>query len=268
MGHGARGLLRVGELLGLLLRTITPAAAPTAGARTACWASPTASAASASRLALWNGRDPILKERLFGLTGPEGNHGEDVKECYYYLDSHADALLHEGALQVPAGRVSRTRGWSRRTAAAASTTRSSSCSTRASSTRTATSTSSPSTRRRRPTTSSIRITVANRGPEAADAPPAADALVPQHLVVGLHAARAAGRKPRDRSATAKRCVAEHATLGRFDSSQADAGTPGSRDARSSPRTRRTRAALRRAERAPVREGRVPRVRRSAAHATR
>jgi hypothetical protein len=38
-------------------------------------------------LALWNGRDPILKERLFGLTGSEGNHGEDVKELYYYLDS-------------------------------------------------------------------------------------------------------------------------------------------------------------------------------------
>ncbi|MEW5915827.1 MAG: glucosidase, partial [Gemmatimonadota bacterium] len=38
-------------------------------------------------LALWNGRDPILKERLFGLTGPQGNHGEDVKECYYYLDA-------------------------------------------------------------------------------------------------------------------------------------------------------------------------------------
>ncbi len=38
-------------------------------------------------VALWNGRDPILKERLFGLTGPEGNHGEDVKECYYYLDA-------------------------------------------------------------------------------------------------------------------------------------------------------------------------------------
>jgi hypothetical protein len=38
-------------------------------------------------LALWNGRDPILKERLFGLTGPEGNHGEDVKEAYFYLDS-------------------------------------------------------------------------------------------------------------------------------------------------------------------------------------
>jgi len=43
-------------------------------------------------LALWNGADPILKERMFGLTGNEGNHGEDVKEYYFYLDnlpSHA-----------------------------------------------------------------------------------------------------------------------------------------------------------------------------------
>jgi hypothetical protein len=38
-------------------------------------------------LALWNERDPFLKERLFGLTGPQGNHGEDVKEYYYYLDA-------------------------------------------------------------------------------------------------------------------------------------------------------------------------------------
>ena len=38
-------------------------------------------------VAMWNGRDPILKERLFGLTGNEGNHGEDCKECYFYLDS-------------------------------------------------------------------------------------------------------------------------------------------------------------------------------------
>src|ERR1041385_5041763 len=37
--------------------------------------------------AFWNGRDPILKERFFGLTGNEGNHGEDVKELYYYLDN-------------------------------------------------------------------------------------------------------------------------------------------------------------------------------------
>jgi hypothetical protein len=38
-------------------------------------------------LALWNGRDPFLKERLFGLTNAEGNHGEDVKECYFYVDA-------------------------------------------------------------------------------------------------------------------------------------------------------------------------------------
>jgi hypothetical protein len=38
-------------------------------------------------IALWNGKDPILKERLFGLTNDEGNHGEDVKEYYFYLDS-------------------------------------------------------------------------------------------------------------------------------------------------------------------------------------
>src|SRR4026209_421438 len=38
-------------------------------------------------LALWNGKDPIIKERLFGLINNEGNHGEDVKECYFYLDS-------------------------------------------------------------------------------------------------------------------------------------------------------------------------------------
>ena len=38
-------------------------------------------------IALWNGKDPILKERLYGLTNAEGNHGEDVKECYYYLEA-------------------------------------------------------------------------------------------------------------------------------------------------------------------------------------
>jgi hypothetical protein len=38
-------------------------------------------------LALWNGRDAFLKERLFGLTNGQGNHGEDVKELYYYLDA-------------------------------------------------------------------------------------------------------------------------------------------------------------------------------------
>jgi hypothetical protein len=52
-------------------------------------------------LAVWNGRDPILKERLFGLTGPEGNHGEDVKELYYYLDSTPTHSYMRGLYRYP-----------------------------------------------------------------------------------------------------------------------------------------------------------------------
>src|SRR3989454_645583 len=52
-------------------------------------------------VALWNGRDPILKERLFGLGGPEGNHGEDVKECYYYLDSTPTHSYLKGLYKYP-----------------------------------------------------------------------------------------------------------------------------------------------------------------------
>lgn len=52
-------------------------------------------------LAMWNGRDPILKERLFGLTGPEGNHGEDVKEQYFYLDSTPTHSYLRGLYKYP-----------------------------------------------------------------------------------------------------------------------------------------------------------------------
>ena len=52
-------------------------------------------------VALWNGRDPILKERLFGLTGNEGNHGEDVKECYFYLDATPTASYLKGLYKYP-----------------------------------------------------------------------------------------------------------------------------------------------------------------------
>ncbi len=52
-------------------------------------------------LALWNDHDPILKERLFGLTGPEGNHGEDVKEEYYYLDSTPTHSYMKGLYKYP-----------------------------------------------------------------------------------------------------------------------------------------------------------------------
>src|SRR6202165_4195348 len=61
-------------------------------------------------LALWNGRDPILKERLFGLTNSEGNHGEDVKELYYYLDatpshSYLKMLYKYPQAEFPYGRL-------------------------------------------------------------------------------------------------------------------------------------------------------------------
>lgn len=52
-------------------------------------------------LALWNGVDPILKERLFGLSNPEGNHGEDVKELYYYLDATPTASYLRGLYKYP-----------------------------------------------------------------------------------------------------------------------------------------------------------------------
>ncbi|MBI1344828.1 glucosidase [bacterium] len=71
-------------------------------------------------VALWNGRDPILKERLFGLTNPQGNHGEDVKESYYYLDStpthsYAKALYKYPHAEFPYLRLleeNRQRGYS------------------------------------------------------------------------------------------------------------------------------------------------------------
>jgi hypothetical protein len=61
-------------------------------------------------LALWNGKDPILKERLFGLTNSEGNHGEDVKELYYYLDatpthSYLKMLYKYPQLEFPYGQL-------------------------------------------------------------------------------------------------------------------------------------------------------------------
>src|SRR5262245_44418762 len=52
-------------------------------------------------IALWNGRDPILKERLFGLTNNEGNHGEDVKECYYYLDATPTQSYRKALYKYP-----------------------------------------------------------------------------------------------------------------------------------------------------------------------
>ena len=103
-------------------------------------------------LALWNERDPILKERLFGLTNAEGNHGEDVKEYYFYLDNLPTHSYQRWLYKYPQAEfpyndlvaVNRARS---------GTSWSTSSSTPASSTRATTSTSRWSTPRRGPKTS-------------------------------------------------------------------------------------------------------------------
>jgi hypothetical protein len=62
-------------------------------------------------LALWNEKDPILKERLFGLTGPEGNHGEDVKEEYFYLDSTPTHSYMKALYKYPQKQDFPTHNW-------------------------------------------------------------------------------------------------------------------------------------------------------------
>jgi hypothetical protein len=77
---------------GITCRTTTPGLTPTGGARKGLAGFCDIEQRLCLGLALWNGRDPILKERAFGLTGAQGNHGEDVKEYWWYLDaipSHA-----------------------------------------------------------------------------------------------------------------------------------------------------------------------------------
>ncbi len=133
-------------------------------------------------LALWNERDPILKERLFGLVPAEGNHGEDVKEYYFYLDNTPTHSYMKCALQVPAGASIPTAARRREPAAG----------------RTRARVRAPGHRdlRRRPLLRRLRGVREGRPrghrdphhglepwPRSGAAPPAAPPLVPQHLGV-------------------------------------------------------------------------------------
>ena len=80
---------------GPISRTITRARVPTVGMKTASRASATVTSISASRWRFGMAHDPILKERTVRSHRPEGNHGEDVKEYYFYLDNISNALVHE-----------------------------------------------------------------------------------------------------------------------------------------------------------------------------
>ena len=208
-------------------------------------------------LALWNGRDPILKERLFGLTGHEGNHGEDVKEYYFYLDATPTHSLHADALQVSAGRVPLRATWSTRTAGAAAAT--------------------PEYElidtgvfdddryfdvfveyaKADPDDILIRITATNRGPEAARAAPPAAALVPQHLDLGPDEPAAPRRRP-----AARRRGARHRTLGRYVRHAAGLDCRGRRPTLLfTENETNARAPVRRRNGAALRQGRHPRRRR-------
>ena len=209
-------------------------------------------------LALWNGRDPILKERLFGLTNPEGNHGEDVKECYYYLDStpthsYAKALYKYPQAEFPYARL--VRGESR---SAGGASRSLNSRTRACSTTSRYFDVFVEYAKAAPEDILIRITVANRGPEPRDAARAADALVSQYVELGLHA-RWLRRSSRGCGSSAHERGAARST-GRWATISSQVGD-GDGDRCSSPKTRRNAQRLFGiAERVAVREGRLSRIR--------
>ena len=84
---------------GTIFLTIIRAVAPIVGARMELLDSGSPSTAL-SLPALWNGRHPILKERFFGLTNAEGNHGEDCNELYYYLDAAPTHAYLENPLHI------------------------------------------------------------------------------------------------------------------------------------------------------------------------
>ena len=146
-------------------------------------------------LALWNGRDPILKERLFGLTGNEGNHGEDVKEYYFYLDStpthsYMKYLYKYPQAEFPYAQLveeNRRRGKADKEFELLDTG------------------VFDDNRyfdvlveyaKDTPEDILIRITVANRGPETRTCAPAPDDLVSQHVVVGSERAAAVAAQRR------------------------------------------------------------------------
>ena len=117
-------------------------------------------------LALWNGRDPILKERLFGLTGAEGNHGEDVKEYWWYLDGVPSHAWNRWRYHYPAGGVPVRGAAHGRTAAGASSIPSTSCWTPEPSTTTATGSSTCTTPRPIRLDVLMSVQVTNAGPDA------------------------------------------------------------------------------------------------------
>ena len=205
-------------------------------------------------LALWNGKDPILKERLFGLTNSEGNHGEDVKEYYFYVDSTPTHSYMKSLYKYPQGEFPYRDliETNRRTVARGDGVRA----------------ARHRRVRRGPVLRRLRRVRQGRSggrphphhgpqprPRGGAPPPPADALVPEHVVLGRGRDEAA---PRATSGPG-RIRAAHPELGTYTlacDGSSRAPLHGERDER--------RASLGAAEPLSVREGRVPPVRRAAA----
>ena len=188
--------------------TTRPARAPIAGEKTASAGFCDDKQLLCFSLALWNGKDPILKERLFGLTNSEGNHGEDVKEYYFYLDSTPTHSYMKYLYKYPQAAYPYDEPGQTRTSSAAAPIWSTNCSTLASSTRIATGMCLSSTPRRRAEDVLIQITACNRGPRSGDAARAADAVVSQYLDLGPMRAEAAMRQVAAKKGSAL-CSASH-----------------------------------------------------------
>ena len=154
--------------------------------------------------AFWNGRDPILKERIFGLTGHEGNHGEDAKEYWWYLDSTPTHSWMRWRYVYPQADFPYERARRPRTRAAIAAPPSTSCSTPASSTRTATGTITVDYAKAAPDDFCLRVRSRNAGPDAAMLHVLPDAVVPQPLVVGPGGRSAVIREDGGRSSPSMR----------------------------------------------------------------
>ena len=126
LGDGPRGLQPGRDRVGILPARSRALPRRTGGTKTAWQGSADRHQQICFALALWNGRDPILKERLFGLTGRRGQSRRGRQGVLLLPGQHADALVHAVSLQVPAGGVPLRAGWSKRTADAERTIRSSS----------------------------------------------------------------------------------------------------------------------------------------------
>ncbi len=268
VGHGARGLLGGRRELAVLHPRARAVSRAYRWGEDGLLGITTGNAGCALRWRSGTGATRSSRSGSSGSPNAEGNHGEDVKECYFYLDATPTHSWMSALYKYPQARLPLRAPQGRVTAAATRDDPEFELSTRASSTEGRYFDVLAEYAKAGPDDICIRITAANRGPEAARAPPPADALVPQHVVLGM---QARGLQPQ---AARLRAVSEHAasqcdheTLGRMI---LDVG-PGVKAPRrfSSPKTRATRSSFSAAENStPYVKDSIGRFRRRAAGSTR